>query len=238
MTILDKLAAPFPPDAVSWRVGSTTADKSKGMALAYLDARDVMGRFDEVCGGFGWSSRHEVSPDGKKVTCHIGVRNPETGEWVWKSDGAGETDVEGEKGSYSDSLKRSAVAWGVGRYLYGLASPWVELEQRGRTHVIKASEQPKLRRALMAGEATPQPQPDQEPAGKSPRDLAYEYGNSVIKQVNSIKTEKYLDDYLKTEAKSPQWADMAVNHPDLLAIVRKAVVGKRTDLNDGRDVAA
>jgi hypothetical protein len=49
-TMFERLAEPFPADAVSWRVGSTTQDKSKGMALAYLDARDVMDRLDLVCG--------------------------------------------------------------------------------------------------------------------------------------------------------------------------------------------
>ena len=48
--IMTALAAPFPADAISWRVGSTTGDKSKGMALAYIDARDVQARLDDVMG--------------------------------------------------------------------------------------------------------------------------------------------------------------------------------------------
>jgi hypothetical protein len=48
--------------------------------------------------------------------------------WVRKSDGAGETQVEGEKGAISDALKRAAVKWGIGRYLYDLDSPWVPCE--------------------------------------------------------------------------------------------------------------
>ena len=35
---LTALSKPFPGDRISWRVGSTTADKKKGMALAYIDA--------------------------------------------------------------------------------------------------------------------------------------------------------------------------------------------------------
>ena len=54
--LFDKLAEPFPPDAISWRVGSTTQDKSKGMALAFIDARDVMDRLDLVCGPAGCSA--------------------------------------------------------------------------------------------------------------------------------------------------------------------------------------
>ena len=65
-----------------------------------------------------------------------------------KSDGAGETDYEGEKGSYSDSFKRACVKWGVGRYLYDLDSPWVAVEQRGRTYVIPDGSQRTLREKL------------------------------------------------------------------------------------------
>lgn len=135
MEIHEALAAPFPVSSISWRVGSTNGDKTKGMALAYIDARDAQDRLNEVCGPFGWQCKHEVSSD-KRVTCHVGVRSPETGEWVWKSDGAGETDYEGEKGSYSDSFKRACVKWGIGRYLYEMDSPWVAIEKRGNTYVI------------------------------------------------------------------------------------------------------
>lgn len=44
MNIVAQLAAPFPPENVSWRVGSTTQDKKKGMALAFIDARDAISR--------------------------------------------------------------------------------------------------------------------------------------------------------------------------------------------------
>jgi hypothetical protein len=160
------LAKPFPPDVVSWRVGATKKDKSAGMALAYIDARDVQDRLNEVCSPFGWQCRHEVSGD-KRVTCHIGIRDPETREWIWKSDGAGESDVEGEKGSYSDSFKRAAVRWGIGRYLYDVQSPWVELEAHGNSYSIKASERGKLR-ACLSGAAQSAPEPRQERPAPSP----------------------------------------------------------------------
>lgn len=149
------LSAPFDPKKVSWRVGSTTQDKARGMALCYIDSRDVQDRFNEACGPFGWQAEHTVSADGKKFTCRIGVKDPDSGDWIWRSDGAGETDVEGEKGGYSDSLKRAAVSFGVGRYLYDIDSPWVELEAAGRSYKIKASEVGKLE-AVLRGKAAPQ----------------------------------------------------------------------------------
>lgn len=150
---LAKLAAPFPPDAISWRVGSTTKDKSKGMALAYIDSRDVQNRLDEVCGPANWQVRFPWS-DGKALACEIGIRI--NGEWVWKGDGAGATDVEADKGRFSDALKRAAVHWRIGRYLYDLDSPWVALEPAGNSYKIAAGEHAKLR-ALLAKDARQKP---------------------------------------------------------------------------------
>lgn len=135
-----KLAEPFPPENISWRVGSTTQDKKKGMALAFIDARDVMERLDAVCGPENWQDRYEFH--GARTLCYLSIRID--GEWITKADGAGDSDVEAEKGAISDALKRAAVKWGVGRYLYDLAAPWVEIEQAGRSYRIKASEKAKL----------------------------------------------------------------------------------------------
>jgi hypothetical protein len=128
---LERLSEPFHSSQIHWRVGSTTGDKSKGMALAYLDARDVMDRLDKVCGLHGWQSDHPWS-DGKKLNCRIGIKVGD--EWIWKSDGAGETAVEGDKGAFSDALKRAAVSWDIGRYLYTCPNWWAELTPAGRSY--------------------------------------------------------------------------------------------------------
>lgn len=148
-----RLAAPFRPEQVSWRVGAMNRDKTKAMALAYIDARDVMARFDEVCGPAGWERKHPHVD--KTTTCEIGVWVEGRG-WVVKADGAGDTAVEAEKGSLSDSFKRAAVNWGVGRYLYDLPSPWVELDDRKQ---IKPEEMRKLE-GLLRGRAPPPPKAD------------------------------------------------------------------------------
>ena len=158
---LSDLSAPFPPDRISWRVGSTTKDKSKGMALAYIDARDVQDRLDAVCGVMGWQSRYVPMHD-KKTVCEIGIYSEVHQQWVWKADGAGDSDVEAEKGALSDAFKRAAVKWGIGRYLYDLDSPWVEVdtyEKDGKKFVkgIKPGEYAKLRRCLPSPGATPAP---------------------------------------------------------------------------------
>lgn len=144
MDMFEALAAPFPADAVSWRVGSTNGDKTKGMALAFIDARDVMERLDAVCGPAGWQCRYPHA-NGKTV-CDVGIKVGD--EWVWKADGAGDSDVEAEKGALSDAFKRAAVRWGVGRYLYHLASPWVAIEAKGRSHFITDEAKVSLRKLL------------------------------------------------------------------------------------------
>jgi len=152
---LADLRKPFPPDRISWRVGSTTQDKKKGMALAYIDARDVMGRLDEVCGS-DWQCEYVPMPNGS-CCCRLGLKIGT--EWVWRSNGAlnisdrDTVDAKemAEKGSYSDAFKRAAVLWGIGQYLYDLDSPWVELDDKKR---IIPSEYKRLE-ALLGGKATP-----------------------------------------------------------------------------------
>lgn len=160
-----KLSAPFPADRVSWRVGSTTKDKSRGMALAYFDARDAMARLDEVCGPGGWQCRYPHAA--AKTVCEIGIKVSEH-DWVWKADGAGDSDVEAEKGALSDAFKRAAVRWGIGRYLYDVDSPWVALEAAGNSYKIAASEMPKLQASLARAAGQPARQPSPPPAARPP----------------------------------------------------------------------
>ena len=130
--MFDALAAPFPRDAVSWRAQSVTKAGDKAMALAYIDARDVMRRLDEVVGPNNWSDSYIAMGNGTCI-CTLSIRLPTPAntavyEWVSKSDGAGATDVEAEKGQLSDAFKRAAVKWGIGRYLYDMPAPWVPCE--------------------------------------------------------------------------------------------------------------
>ena len=112
-TIFEQLSAPFSPERVSWRVGFTNADKTRGLALAYIDARDVMDRLDAACGPPGWSRRYTHAE--RRCVCEVGLKL--AGEWAWKADGAGDTDYEADKGALSGAFKRAAVNWGIGRYL-------------------------------------------------------------------------------------------------------------------------
>ena len=53
---LAKLKSPFPAEDIEWRVGKVTADKKKGIALAYLTNRANIDRLDEVCSPENWKN--------------------------------------------------------------------------------------------------------------------------------------------------------------------------------------
>lgn len=135
---LRRLTAPFYPDDVQWRVGvkpKKAAEEPKALMLPYVDARTVMNRLDDVVGPLNWQVVH-AEVNGQMVTS-IGIRNPETGDWVWKGDsgyvGGGDSEDDdvvekSVKGTPSDGLKRAAVQWGIGRYLYDLPKIWLAWE--------------------------------------------------------------------------------------------------------------
>lgn len=149
-----KLAEPFDPRDIEWFIGVTSRDKTTGLAIPFITNRAVQARLDEVCGVDGWYNKYEVLKDvdkidgngiitGKKFSyqCGITIWSPKMNEWITKWDGAEDTDVEALKGGLSSAMKRAAVQWGIGRYLYLLDSPWVEIEKKGNTYVMKASQE-------------------------------------------------------------------------------------------------
>lgn len=212
--IFEQLASPFDPSEVDWRVGSTSnkdPNNPKGMALAYIDARTVMDRLDTVCGPAGWQNRYVM--EGNKTVCEIGILCGDT--WVWKADGAGDSDVEAEKGALSDAFKRAAVRWGVGRYLYNLRTPWVALKPAGKSFVIADEAKPQLD-ALLRGN---KPAPPTEAAAKA-------FSSRTITEVGNCATPLDLlnlkaslsDKLLKLRARFPdeaKFVDAAIKAQEL-----------------------
>jgi hypothetical protein len=91
----------------------------------------VQDRLDAVCGPANWQDSYTETLKGR-LLCTLTIRID--GEWISKSDGAGDTDVEGEKGAISDAIKRAGVKWGIGRYLYDIGNVWApcEVGQNGK----------------------------------------------------------------------------------------------------------
>lgn len=126
MDIQKLLAEPFEESDVSWKPQAVKG--SRAMAIAYIDARNVMDRLDAVVGLANWKDEYELVDGG--VVCHLSVKID--GEWIHKSDVGSYSDQpdggDRLKSAFSDSLKRAAVKFGIGRYLYRLDNQWVDYD--------------------------------------------------------------------------------------------------------------
>jgi len=144
---LTRLAEPFTDEEIEWRVQTTikegTSDQ-KSLYLPYVTNRAIQNRLDEVFGVGGWSNEYKQAGDG--WLCGITARfKDEKGEiyTLTKWDGASSTHIEPLKGGLSDAMKRAAVQWGIGRYLYDLEPVWCKTT--GDKKYPKNSEPNKLR---------------------------------------------------------------------------------------------
>ena len=133
--LMKQLQAPFEASEIEWRVGSTTADKSKGLALAYVTNRAIQNRLDDLFGVFGWRNEYREWKESSQL-CGISIWSDERKEWITKWDGASDSNMEATKGGLSDAMKRAAYQWGIGRYLYNLPAVWMPLKQQGKSYVI------------------------------------------------------------------------------------------------------
>ena len=88
---------------------------------------------DKVLGIGNWRDDYEVLPSGA-VICQLSVRLD--GEWIAKCDIGGQSDqpdgADRAKAAFSDALKRAAVKWGVGRYIYYLPKTWANYDPKTR----------------------------------------------------------------------------------------------------------
>src|SRR5437867_3501199 len=114
-----KLAEPF--DTYDVQFLAKVVKGSRALAIAYIDARAVMDRLDAVVGVQNWKDDYTVLPD-NSVLCQLSVRFGRT--WLTKVDvGSPSEQPDGGdrmKAAVSDALKRAAVKFGIGRYLYSL----------------------------------------------------------------------------------------------------------------------
>jgi hypothetical protein len=136
MALMEALAAPFESDEVKFKPAVVSGNRA--LALAYVDARVIQDRLDDVLGVAGWQDEYECLPDGS-VVCRLRLRLG--AEWITKMDvgGPSEQPDEGDrrKAAFSDALKRAAVKFGVGRYLYRLPQMWADYDPQKRQFVRK-----------------------------------------------------------------------------------------------------
>ena len=121
--------------ALTQTIPYKTRTGHRGAQLAYIDARDAMDLLDEVVGPENWQCDYKQVKN--VVYCGIGINTDEAG-WVWKWDAGDESNIEEEKGEASDSFKRAAVRWGIGRFLYRLGANPKPQENQGYKPAPKA----------------------------------------------------------------------------------------------------
>lgn len=152
MIDFSKLSLAFEEEEIEWRIQSAGETKGRIWArvVPYVTNRAVQQRLDDVCGPENWSNEFTKGPDGG-VLCGLSIRVPvittnlttgevvESQEFVTKWDGAENTDVEGVRGGLSSAMKRAAVQWGIGRFLYALEEMFANVHEKGR-HRGKLSE--------------------------------------------------------------------------------------------------
>ena len=121
------LAAPFEPREVKYK--PQMVKNNRCLAMAYIDARLIQDRLDEVLGVENWEDGYKILPDGSvmcRLRCKLGDR------WISKTDvGSPSEQPDGGdrlKAAFSDALKRAAVKFGIGRYLYRLSAQWVDYD--------------------------------------------------------------------------------------------------------------
>lgn len=132
--IMNDLARPFDPSEIRFKPAVVSGNRA--LALAYVDARTIMDRLDEVMGVAGWQDSYEFLPNGSCL-CKLSLRI--NGEWLAKMDIGGPSDQsddgDKDKAAVSDALKRTAVKWGISRFLYRLASQWVDYDSSKKCFV-------------------------------------------------------------------------------------------------------
>jgi hypothetical protein len=157
----EKLAEPFDPRAVQWKAQSVR--NNRAMAVAYVSARTVMDRLDSVIGVENWQDEYTPLPDGS-VMCRLRLRIG--GRWIAKTDvgSPSEQPDEGDrtKAAFSDALKRAAVKFGVGRYLYRLPRSWVDYDP-AKKQIVQVPQLPAWAVPKPKGQQQQQQQPARPP---------------------------------------------------------------------------
>jgi hypothetical protein len=133
-TRLRALAGAFDPDDIGWKPVYVSQSNRKARVVPYVTNRAIMDRLDRVCGPENWRNEYAPGPTGG-LLCGLSirfVREEGTIEWITKWDGAENTEVSPVKGGLSSSMRRAAVQWGIGRYLYRMPPIQVKVDERGR----------------------------------------------------------------------------------------------------------
>jgi hypothetical protein len=127
LAIAEALSAPFEAKEIKFK--PHMIKNNRALAMAYIDARLIQDRLDSVLGVENWQDNYEILPDGS-VMCRLKLKLG--ARWIVKTDVGSPSEQpdlgDRLKAAFSDALKRAAVKFGVGRYLYRLPPQWVNYD--------------------------------------------------------------------------------------------------------------
>jgi len=128
---LEDLGKCFAPEDLEWRIQQAGAKDGKPWAkvLVYVTNRAIMNRLDDVCGAGNWQNELKEISNGSFI-CGISIKIED--QWITKWDGADKSDIEPVKGAISGAMKRAAVQWKIGRYLYLLDAAFAIVTPDGK----------------------------------------------------------------------------------------------------------
>src|SRR5262245_1141034 len=170
--ITTALAVPFEPRDVKFK--PQMVKNNRCLAMAYVDARLIQDRLDDVLGPENWEDAYDLLPDGS-VMCRLRLKLGD--QWITKIDvgSPSEQPDSGDrlKAAFSDALKRAAVKYGIGRYLYRLPAQWVDYDpvkkQIAQVPQLPAFAIPKSKAAPTAPEGGGGVKPPTSPQKESPK---------------------------------------------------------------------
>jgi len=196
--LLNLLAEPFPAEIIEFKPGATTKDKTKALALAYVEVRHYIDRLNTVVGA-DWSDEYYfIVPSGELISCGLTI----CGVTRWDIGEKDSANVNTATSALAQSFKRACVKFGLGRHLYAIESVWVAYDNDRKQFTPQAVQQ--LRRLLSGDQPKPQPAPNGKEAPKTKAEIVAANCGLLIARI------KDLNDQLKEPDEIDQtWFDEA-----------------------------
>lgn len=165
-----------------------------------------MERLDEVFGPFGWEDCYEpveIERSDAGVRCRLTVYVGD--KKITREDVCEPSDIEPLKGAYSGALKRAAVKFGIGRYLYSIEESYAEITAAGAHRGATKDKTtfrwnpPSLPAWALPERPAPATQPQQQQQPEQPKtqgkDTAPATGNTVSSNWRAVIVPKFVKKY-------------------------------------------
>jgi hypothetical protein len=179
------LSAPFEPKDIKFK--PQMVKNNRALAMAYIDARLIQDRLDDVLGVENWQDKYDIQPDGS-VVCRLRLKLG--GRWITKTDVGSPSEQpdlgDRLKAAFSDALKRAAVKFGIGRYLYRLPAQWVDYDPV-KKQLAQLPQLPAF--AIPKTKAQQQPQPQTKAAAAVPASTKTEARPDTIVEAKPSPTK-------------------------------------------------